>query len=65
MVLLRFSRQGEGRRGISLMAVEPRPRGLWLRRIGWLIAIWAASIAALAVIALIFRVVMSMAGMTR
>lgn len=47
------------------MAVEPRPRGLWLRRIGWLIAIWAASIAALAVIALIFRVVMSMAGMTR
>ena len=35
------------------MAVEPRPRGLWLRRIGWLIAIWAASIAALAVDALI------------
>jgi len=37
---------------------------MWLRRIGWLIAIWAGSIAALTVVALLFRVLMKMAGMT-
>jgi hypothetical protein len=39
-------------------------RRLWLKRTGWLIAIWAASIAALAVLAYILRLVMSAVGMT-
>ncbi|SCW68719.1 Protein of unknown function [Sphingobium faniae] len=39
-------------------------RRLWLRRIGWLIFIWAASIAALAVVAMAVRGLMNLAGMT-
>lgn len=37
---------------------------LWLRRTAWLIAIWAGSVLALGVIALLFRVVMGAAGLT-
>ena len=40
---------------------ERRP---WLRRFGWLILIWIASVLALAVVALVIRVIMSAAGMT-
>jgi Protein of unknown function (DUF2474) len=36
----------------------------WLSRAGWLILIWAASVAALAVVALVLRAIMSVAGMT-
>lgn len=43
---------------------DGRPRGLWLRRLGWLVAIWAASVAALAVVAMLVRMLMNMAGMT-
>ena len=46
------------------MAGEKTSRGLWLRRIGWLIAIWAASVALLAVVALGFRMLMNLAGLT-
>ena len=46
------------------MTGEVPRRLLWLRRIGWLVAIWAASVAALAVVALIFRVLMRLAGLT-
>jgi hypothetical protein len=35
----------------------------WLRRIGWLVLIWAASVLALGVVAGFFRVVMKLAGM--
>ncbi|RYE94451.1 MAG: DUF2474 domain-containing protein [Oxalobacteraceae bacterium] len=45
MELLRVPRQG-GPRGLSL---------IWVRRVGWLIAIWAASVAALGVVALAIR----------
>ncbi|WP_245295224.1 DUF2474 domain-containing protein [Manganibacter manganicus] len=40
------------------------PRKNWLSRIGWLILIWAASIAVLAIVALLFRVLMGAAGLT-
>jgi hypothetical protein len=36
---------------------------LWLRRFGWLVAIWAASVAALALAAALVRLLMGAAGM--
>jgi hypothetical protein len=36
----------------------------WLSRVGWLILIWATSVAALGAVALILRAIMSVAGMT-
>ena len=36
----------------------------WLRRVGWLVLIWAASVLALGVVAGLFRVVMKLAGLT-
>jgi hypothetical protein len=36
----------------------------WLQRVGWLVLIWAASVAALGVVAGLFRVVMNLAGLT-
>jgi hypothetical protein len=42
---------------------SPSPR-LWARRIGWMMLLWLAGVAVLAVVALIFRVVMNFAGMT-
>lgn len=36
----------------------------WFRRLGWLVLIWAASIAALAVVAALFRMLMGLAGLT-
>lgn len=35
----------------------------WLRRLGWMAAIWAASVAALGAFALLMRVLMHAAGM--
>ncbi|MDQ0391312.1 DUF2474 family protein [Labrys monachus] len=47
------------------MAADTSPsRRIWLRRLGWLVLIWTASVAALALVAMIFRLVMSMAGLT-
>ena len=37
---------------------------LWARRVGWMVLLWAAGVAVLAVVALVFRVVMTFAGMT-
>jgi len=36
---------------------------LWLRRLGWMVALWAGGVAALAVVALLLRVLMHAAGM--
>jgi hypothetical protein len=36
----------------------------WLRRVGWLVLIWGASVLALGVVAGLFRVVMNLAGLT-
>ncbi|WP_271899501.1 DUF2474 family protein [Candidatus Phyllobacterium onerii] len=43
---------------------SPVPEHGRLRRLGWLVLIWAASVAALAVVAGLFRVLMSIAGLT-
>jgi hypothetical protein len=37
---------------------------IWLRRIGWLALIWTASVLALAVVAIVFRLLMAAAGLT-
>jgi hypothetical protein len=37
---------------------------MWARRLGWLTAIWAASVLALAVVALAMRVLMGLAGLS-
>jgi hypothetical protein len=37
---------------------------MWAKRVGWLALIWAASVAALGVIALLIRMAMNAAGMT-
>jgi hypothetical protein len=36
----------------------------WLRRFGWLVLIWTASVVALAVVAVLFRLIMGFAGLT-
>jgi len=36
----------------------------WPRRVGWLVLIWAASVATLAVVAALFRIAMNLAGLT-
>jgi hypothetical protein len=36
----------------------------WPQRIGWLFLIWNASVAALAIVAVLFRVLLNAAGLT-
>ncbi|CAG2151045.1 hypothetical protein LMG26411_03869 [Cupriavidus numazuensis] len=45
----------------------PRPvrLPLWLRRVGWLVLIWAASVAALGAAAWLLRLLMAGAGFHR
>ncbi|MDL2358313.1 MAG: DUF2474 family protein [Pseudomonadota bacterium] len=38
-------------------------RRLWCRRLGWMVAIWAGSVAALALAAALVRLLMHAAGM--
>ena len=38
-------------------------RRLWLRRVGWLVVLWAGGVAALGVVALLLRFVMRAAGL--
>ncbi|MGH8796160.1 MAG: DUF2474 family protein [Caldimonas sp.] len=42
-----------------------RGRRLWLCRVGWLLLIWAASVAALALVAFGMRLVMGWVGLSR
>jgi Protein of unknown function (DUF2474) len=36
----------------------------WRRHVGWLVVLWTASVAVLAIVALTFRMLMNLAGMT-
>jgi hypothetical protein len=47
------------------MEAGPAPVRSFLQRIGWMILIWAASVAALGLVALAFRLLMAAAGLTR
>lgn len=44
-------------------ADAPGRRPHWLRRLGWLVLIWTASVVALALVALALRVLMTLAGL--
>lgn len=44
-------------------APRPQARPLW-QRLGWLVLIWTASVAALAIIAFALKLVMRAAGLT-
>jgi hypothetical protein len=47
------------------MTAHPSARAqTWLRRVGWLVLIWAASVLVLGIVAGLFRVVMNLAGLT-
>jgi hypothetical protein len=37
---------------------------IWLRRVGWLVFLWTASVSALGLAALVLRLVMSASGLT-
>jgi hypothetical protein len=63
VVLLRVPRQDRNWRGLSPMIRVARPVNLWIRRATWLIAIWIASVAALAVAASLLRLLMTLCGM--
>lgn len=38
-------------------------RTLWLRRLGWMLALWLGGVAALGLVALLLRMAMRAAGM--
>jgi hypothetical protein len=40
-----------------------RQKPLWLRRFGWLVALWAGGVAALWMVASLIRAIMHAAGM--
>lgn len=40
------------------------PRAHWLRRIGWLVLLWAVSVAALGLVAWLIRQFMNAAGLS-
>lgn len=40
------------------------PRRLRLHHVGWFVLLWTASVAVLAIVALSFRMLMNLAGMT-
>lgn len=44
--------------------VDPMRRSHWWRRLGWLVLIWATSVAALAVVAAALKLLMAAVGLT-
>lgn len=46
------------------MADAPHLQKLWLRRFGWMVLIWTGSVLALAIVAILFRFLMNLAGLT-
>lgn len=65
MVLLRIQGEGEAWGGVPLMiAVKGKPRSL-VHRLLWLAAIWSLSVVSMAVLALVLRAVMGLAGLMR
>jgi hypothetical protein len=45
------------------MACTPQPNNSWWGKLGWLILIWATSVAALAAVAWVIRLLIHAAGL--
>ncbi|SCB40220.1 DUF2474 family protein [Rhizobium hainanense] len=43
---------------------DAKTSNAWLSRFGWLVFIWAVSVVATAVVAVLFRLIMGLAGLT-
>ena len=50
--------------GMGTTDPGPAGRGKWLRRFGWLLAIWLSSVGTLFAVALVFRWLMRAVGLT-
>ena len=48
----------------STPLTETKPGRVWWRRFGWMIVLWLAGVGAVALIALVFRGVMGVVGLT-
>ncbi|WP_269933135.1 DUF2474 domain-containing protein [Aminobacter sp. HY435] len=46
------------------MATTSEAPASWVKRIGWLVLIWTASVLSLGVVAYLFRFLMGLAGLT-
>jgi len=46
------------------MAHQPPDDSPWWKKLGWLVLIWSASVAALGIVALLLKLLMRAAGMT-
>lgn len=46
-----------------LPSLRSRPAPLWLRRLGWMVALWAGGVATLFLVASLIRFIMHAAGM--
>lgn len=67
MGLQRIPRQGESRRRLSLrpdVSGSGDEKPSWLRRIGWMVLLWAAGVATVGLVAIVIRIVMTAAGLT-
>ncbi|RUP08270.1 DUF2474 family protein [Hyphomicrobium sp.] len=64
MGVQRVPRQSESRGRLSLSpAGTGTEKPSWLRRIGWLVLLWIAGVATVAVVAIVIRVFMTAAGL--
>ena len=52
-----------GKRPPSAPPAEPGRRALWLRRLGWMLGLWAGGVLALWLVAGLIRAIMHAAGM--
>jgi hypothetical protein len=46
------------------MNAPPRESRRWWKRLGWLVLLWAASVATLGVLAALLRILMNAVGLT-
>jgi hypothetical protein len=47
-----------------MAAYSQRHKHVMMVRVGWLVLIWATSVVALGIVALVFRLIMAAAGLT-
>jgi len=64
MGVQRVPRQSESRGRLSLRSAGTEiEKSSWLRRIGWLVLLWAAGVATVGIVAVVIRIFMTAAGL--